>query len=172
MSDNVWIAVVLLAICQIAAGILAGILVNRRIDRIRAEIRTEIARILTEWTSQPDEGKPSKLAELVDMIGAVIGSAAARSIMATLNADQSHAARAANTLADGIQAQQNPLLGLLTGSKRGKGAAVARLAQLLGGMFTGSGSGPATGGQLSFPAGNGGGDRSSVLDRIKRQGGV
>lgn len=172
MSLYAVLAVILLAFCQIAGGILAGILVSRRIDRVRTEVRDEISRILVDWTSQPEEGKASKLAELVDMVGAVIGSAAARSILASLNADASHGARAANTLSDQITAQQNPLLGLLTGSKRGKGAAVARLAQLLGGMFTGSGSGTGPGGQLSFPAGNGGGDRSSVLDRIKKQGGM
>lgn len=160
------VAVVLLAVCQLAGGILAGILVSRKLDRIRTETRGEISRILTEWTHQPEAGKPSKAAELVDMIGAVIGSAAARSIMSSLKADDSHAAAAANKIADGIQAQQNPLLGLLTGGKRGKGAAVARLAEMLGGMLVGPG-----GTQLPFPT-NGGSDKSTVADRIRRQGGI
>lgn len=162
------VAVILLAVCQLAGGILAGILVSRKLDRIRTETRTELLRILTDWTHQPEAGKPSKAAELVDMIGAVIGSAAARSIMGSLKADDSHAAAAANRIADGIQGHQNPLLGLLTGGKRGKGAAVARLAEMLGGMLGGSGAG---GAQLPFPT-NGGSEKSTVADRIRRNGGM
>lgn len=168
MTASIVVAVVLLCGCQIAGGILAGILVSRQIRRTKTEVRTEISQILVEWTTPAGEGKPSKAAELVDMIGAVIGSAAARSIMAQFNADASHAARAANTAADNIEAARNPLLSILTGTKRGKGAAVARLAEMLGGMFTGSGAGQ----QMHLPLGSNGGSERSVSDRIKHQGGM
>jgi hypothetical protein len=92
-----------------------------------------------EWLDH-DEGQPHKLAQAIDAAGAVVGSAAARSIMASLGADASHAARAANGAADVMQAQQNPLLSLLAGGKRGKGAAVMRLAEMLGPMLSGAGN--------------------------------
>lgn len=72
---------------------------------------------------------------MVEALGAVIGSAAARSLSASINADASHAARAANAAADVMEAQQNPLVSLISGTKRGKGAAMARLAQMLGPML-------------------------------------
>jgi phage-related protein len=90
-----------------------------------------------DWTDQPAPDKPSKLAEVAETLGAVVGSAMARSIMASLSADKSHASRVANGLTDELQGAQNPILGILQGGKRGKGAAIARLGQMILPMLSG-----------------------------------
>jgi hypothetical protein len=114
------------------------------ISREKRHISELLTDLQQEWLVAP-EGEPHKAAKVLDAAGAVVGSAAARSIMASLGADASHAARAANTAGDLIQAQQNPILGLLAGGKRGKGAAVLRLAEMLGPMLSGNGNGAHSG---------------------------
>lgn len=129
---SVFLAGLLQSICLVVGvGWLIGREKRRLSDRLDA--------LQHEWFDHP-EGQPHKAAQVIDAAGAVIGSAAARSIMASLGADASHAARAANGAADMLQAQQNPLLGLLAGGKRGKGAAVMRLAEMLGPMLSGGGN--------------------------------
>ena len=115
---------------------MAGI--NWMIARERKRISEILEGLQHEWLEHA-EGQPHKLSQVVEAMGVVVGSAAARSIMASLNADASHAARAANIASDGIEAARNPLLGLLSGGKRGKGAAVLRLAELLGPMLGSAG---------------------------------
>lgn len=142
---------ILLVGCVILAGILQtiGVVVGIHwlIGRERRRVADTLTDLQREWFEAP-EGEPHKAAKLLDAAGAVIGSAAARSIMASIGADASHAARAANSAADMIQGQQNPILGLLAGGKRGKGAAVMRLAEMLGPMLAGgnNGNGAASGG--------------------------
>jgi hypothetical protein len=134
------LAAVILALTQI----LTGILVCWWIRRTIAAKQAEISQIWLDLIEQPDPTKPSRLALFVDTCGATIGSAAARSIMATLSTADGHAARAANTASDLIQAQNNPIMALLQGGKRGKGAAVMRLAELLGPMLMGKNGTPPT----------------------------
>jgi hypothetical protein len=165
-------AVCLLGVCQICGALVAALLIRRYIARIRADIESKITDSIRDLVSQPAPDQPSKLAQIVDAAGAVIGSAAARSIMASLSADKSHAANVAGGVADQIQAEQNPIMAILTGGKRGKNAGVLRLAQMLGPLLGGSGRPP--GGQLPLLGGGNHNDSASagsVSDRIKRKGG-
>jgi hypothetical protein len=128
-------------VCQVVCfgGFL--LLLRRIINAKQAEYAAKADAAFRKWFVAEEEGKPSKAALILDAAGAVVGSAAARSIMASLNTDKGHAARAANGIADEMIAQQNPLLGILTGSKRGKGAAVQRLAEMIGPMLSNMGKG-------------------------------
>lgn len=92
--------------------------------------------VIREWAEPGPNNTPSKVAEVLDSAGVIVGNSLARTIMASLRTDSSHVARQANNAADLVQAQQNPILGLLAGGRRGKGAAVARLAELLMPMLT------------------------------------
>jgi len=127
------IAIVLLGICQIAALFSSVFLVRRYVESKQVQFEAKLA----DLVMPPSEGKPSKLSLMIDAAGTVVGSAAARSLMATLQQRNSSAAQVANGQADLLQAQANPLVALLTGGKRGKGAAVQRLAELLGPMLFG-----------------------------------
>lgn len=167
---SVIFAIFLLGVCQIAGAIVAALLIRRYIGRLRSDIESQLIGAVRDLVDQPAPDQPSKLAQIVDMAGAVIGSAAARSIMASLSADKSHAANVANGVADQLQAQQNPLLAILAGGKRGKNAGVLRLAQMLGPLL--GGSGPAQG-QLPLSSGsNHGTGHGDLADRIKHQGGA
>lgn len=130
---------------------LAGL--NWMISRERKRLSKILDALQHEWLDHA-EGQPHKLSQAVEAMGAVVGSAAARSIMASINADASHVARAANIASDGLEGARNPLLGLLAGGKRGKGAAVLRLAELLGPM-------------LGSAGGKGEADNHSIADRIR-----
>lgn len=130
---------------------LAGL--NWMIGRERKRINEILEALRHDWLDHA-EGQPHKLSQAIEAMGVVVGSAAARSIMASLNADASHAARAANSASDGIEGARNPILGLLAGGKRGKGAAVLRLAELLGPM-------------LGSAGGKGEADNHSIADRIR-----
>lgn len=109
--------------------------------REKREIHDRLQALAAEWVTPPAEGQPHKLAQLISAAGEVIGASAARSIMASLNADKSHVARVANGLVDEAQGAANPLLGLLAGGKRGKGAAMARLVEMIGPMLAGQSHG-------------------------------
>jgi len=154
--DNIIVAVLLLGFCQLVGCYCLSLLIRRAINAKQAEIEARAEAALHEWLDPGPDGGASKGAKVLDAAGAVVGSAAARSIMSALNAEKSHTARAANGLSDVIQAEQNPLLGLLAGGKRGKGAAIAKLGQLLQGMYSGGNSG-------------GDGHASSVTDRQRGQ---
>jgi hypothetical protein len=138
--DSVIVAAILLGICQIAGFYCLSLLIRRAINAKQAEIEARAEAALHKWLDPGPDGKPSQFAEVLDVGGSIIGAAAARSIMASLMAERSHTARAANGLSDEIQGAQNPILGLLTGGKRGKGAALAKLAQVLGPMLAGAGN--------------------------------
>lgn len=109
--------------------------INRVIDRKQAEIELKIYTLVNEWISSPSEGKPSKLAEITAAAGTVVGQSAAHSIMQSLSTQQSHVTTLAQNVTGEIESQQNPLLAILQGGKRGKGAAVLKLAQLLAPML-------------------------------------
>jgi hypothetical protein len=139
----------LLVVCVILAGVLQSMCtvcgIAWFVRHKQREAQDYLISIQREWF-QHDEGKPHKAAMVLDAAGSVVGAAAARSIMASLGADSSHAAAAANRISDVVGAQQNPLMGLLSGGKRGKGAALMRLAELIGPMLTSKGNGEIPGG--------------------------
>lgn len=155
-----WAAVALLGFCQIFAAfvIVFGVrtVFDRRIQAARDEISSTLAALGEEWLTPAAEGEPHKLAKTVALVGDVIGASAARSIMASLNADKSHVANVANGITDGIVANQNPLLGLLSGGRRGKGAALQKLMEVIGpklmgmaGSIQGNGNGGAPQGEYT-----------------------
>jgi len=140
------IEAIILGLCQIVTFVGLSCLFRMWADRKQAEIEQRIDAALHDWCDQLEEGKPSKLALAADAVGETVGAAAAKALMRSLKVDNSHVARVANGLSDEVQAEQNPLLGLLAGGARGKGAAVMKLAGLLGPMLAGRGSsGPDTG---------------------------
>jgi len=153
-------AVVLLGVCQIITILGAVLLLRRFINAKQAEIEKRADEALQSWIGLQGENKdqPSKLAMMLDGMGAVIGSAAARSLLNSLKQPASADAHVANGITDQLQAQANPLLALLTAGKRGKGAAMLRLADMLGGMF----GKPSDNGNSS-PLGG------SVRDRLNRR---
>lgn len=153
----IWLAVGILALCQALTVVLACRWLSVMVQRKQTDIETRIRDLVQDWTTPPAEGKPHKLAELLSVMGAVVGQAAAGSIMASLSAEKSQVARVANNLSDEIIGQQNPILGLLAGGKRGKGAAVGQLMKLLGGALG------------NRPAGANGdqGQQSSYLTRFR-----
>jgi hypothetical protein len=155
--DSVVIAAGFIGICQIVGFYCFSLLIRRAINAKQAELEARAEEVIHKWIDLQEDGKPSRLAEMLEMGGTVIGSAAARSIIASLGAGQAHAARAANGLSDEIQATQNPLMGLLAGGKRGKGAALMRLAELLGPMLKGG-----NGASNATP------DSGSVRDKLGR----
>lgn len=131
------LAVILLGLCQIITTFGACLLLRRFINAKQAEIERKAEEALRAWVELQGENhdQPSKLALMLDGMGAVIGSAAARSLMNSIKQPASAVANVANGISEPLMAQQNPLLALLTTGKRGKGAAVLRLAELLGGMM-------------------------------------
>ncbi len=144
-------AIVLVGILQvIALGYIAIRLKNAisaGIEAKQTEISARLSEVIYDFVNPQEGGKPSKLAEVLQSAGVVVGSAAARSIMASINADSAHVARAANGVSDIIEAQQNPVAALLKGSRRGKGAAIQRLGEILLPLFQGKPveiSGPGT----------------------------
>jgi len=151
------IAAILLGLCQIVTTFGACLLLRRFINAKQAEIEAKAEASLRAWIDLQGENhdQPSKLALMLDGMGAVVGSAAARSLMNSIKQPASAAANVANGIAEPMIAQQNPLLAMLTTGKRGKGAAVLRLAELLGGM-------------LGKPVDSGNGASSvSVRDRLR-----
>jgi hypothetical protein len=143
------IAAVLLGVIQLVGFAGLSWFLRLYFDRKQAEIEARLDAVVREWVVAESPDKPSKLALFIEAAGSTVGSAAARSIMATLSASDSHAARAANAAVDGLQAQQNPIIALLTGAKRGKGAAVMRLAEMLGPLLGGKGNGAGDGAEYT-----------------------
>lgn len=130
------LALIWLGIAQILSVVLAYKLLMRAVARKQAEIELRLQETLSNFVSPPESGKPSPLAEILDNVGAVVGSAAARNIMKSLGGAEGRAGVQAEAISGQLQAQQNPLVGLLSGGKRGKGAAIMRLAELLGPLLT------------------------------------
>jgi hypothetical protein len=139
------VAAILLGICQVVTMFGVCLLFRHFINAKQAEIERRADAALRAWVESPQEGEPSKLAVLVDAMGAVIGSAAARSLMASLKQQDSAVAQVANGVSDRLQGQTHPLQALLVGGKRGKGAALLRLAELLEPMLAGKSNGDGAG---------------------------
>jgi len=157
------VAALVYSFCQVLIFGAFALILRAWAAHKQAEIERRIDGVLREWFTPEAEGEPHKAAKAVAAMGEVVGAAAARSIMASLSADRSHVARAANGAVDELQAVQNPVLGLLTGGRRGKGAALRQLAAALGPMLAG--------GATSGPSGNGSNSdgAGSVRDRLKHQ---
>jgi hypothetical protein len=152
------IAAVLLGICQLVTSIGLALLFRQFFNTKQAEIeqKAEAAfRAMIELQGE-NHDQPSKLALMLDSAGAVVGAAAARSLMASLKQTTSATAQVANGITEPMLAQQNPLLAMLTTGKRGKGAAVLRLAEMLGGVFG-----------KPIDSGNGSHAQGSVRDRLR-----
>lgn len=143
-------AIILLGICQILAPFGAFFVLRRYVERKQAEIEARAEAALHQWIDQPGPDKPSKLAETLGVMGSVVGSTAAKSLMLSAQQQSSSLAQVANGIADPLAAQQNPLVSLLGGSRRGKNAAVLRLAEMLGPMLSGGG-GPKNGSPSDKP---------------------
>jgi len=156
------VAIILTGSFQILTMVGVCLFVRRFLNHKQAEMEQKLQAVVREWIEPQGEGRPSKFAALLDVGGGVIGAAAARSIMSALNAEKGHTARAAGDIGDQLQAQANPLLGLLAGGRRGKGAALTRLAEILGPMLTGGAAAPA-------PSGNGQ-KQMGMFDRISKGG--
>lgn len=129
----------------------------RVLDKKQAEIQGRLELAIRDWVEPQEENKPSKLAVSIDMAGTIIGSAAARSLMHNLSQANTAMTVAANNASEQITAAQNPLgamLANLGGGKRGKGAAVARLVDLLVPLLRGATGGDhgshSSGGQQTF----------------------
>ena len=133
------IAVILLGIAQIVAILLVPVLIRRAIDAKQRELQEQAHLLLVDWLNPPAPDKLSKLGEFLQKAGALVGQSAAHSIMASLSADASHAARAANEITETIEAKRNPLA-MLMGGKRGKGAAIQSLLETIGPLL-GQGAG-------------------------------
>ena len=155
------VAVILGFLGVIVTLVLSAVGVVWYVGRMRSDYEARLQSVVHSWCDPGSNGAPSRLANVVDAMGTVLGRAAAQSIMASMSASDSHVARVAGGLADEAQGRQNPLLGLLAGGRRGKGAAVARLAELLGPMLMQAGS-------SSEVSGNG---HDSVRARLQRNGG-
>jgi hypothetical protein len=140
MENYTLFAVLLLGLCQIAFFVALAVLIRAWAARKQEEIEQRIDALVQEWVSQPAPNKPSKLALLVEAMGNTVGAAAARSIMATFKAESAHTAAEANRVAGDLEEANNPLMSVLAGGARGKGAAVMKLAQLLLPMIKGAGN--------------------------------
>lgn len=144
------LTVVLLGICQILTAVcvlwLGMTLLDRWAARKQRILEERLLHAIHEWVdAQPPDDKgnprPSKLAEAAALLGQIVGSAAARSLMASVKQDASSVSQVAGSMADQLQAQTNPLMALMGGGKRGKGSAVLRLAEMLGPMLAGKNNG-------------------------------
>jgi len=138
---SVTLAVIILGVIQCLGFLGFSWLLRRYFDRKQAEIEAKVEAVIRGWVEAPEDGRMSKLGEFLDAVGSIIGRAAAHSIMGALSSQDGKAARLANDLSANAEAKQNPIMALLAGGKRGKGAAVMRLAELLGPMLSRAGGG-------------------------------
>lgn len=153
------LAIILVGVCQIMAIFCVGFLLRRYVENKQREYAEKIETAIRDLVEPGPDGKPSKLADMLAMMGAVVGSSAARSLRAALQQQQSAVAQVANGAADELQGMDNPLVGLLTGGRRGKNAAVQRLGAMLMQMF----------GRSVAGAGNGQNElQGSLLSRMQR----
>jgi len=130
-------AFILLGVCQILAPFGAFFVLRWYIERKQTALEEWAEAAVHEWIDQPEPGKPSKVAEMIGMAGGIVGTSAAKSIMFQLNQQNTSVTQVANSIADPLAARQNPLTALLGGGRKGKNAAVLRLAELIGPMLGG-----------------------------------
>ncbi len=121
-----------------------GVIVSRGIcsyfDRKQSQIELRLDAMIHDYIDPQGEGKPSRLADITTQLGMIVGAAAAQQIIKSLQTEQGHVGKTVN----GLLAEQSPLLGLLSGGRRGKGAGLAKLAEMLAPMMAG-GSGAGNG---------------------------
>lgn len=111
---------------------------NRIITRLQDQVYADIEARVVAWVEPGPEGKASKLGEILQASGAIVGNAAAKSLVGQIGAMNGAAAKQANIISDAIEGQNNPMAGLLQGIrgiKKGKGASIERLASLIGPML-------------------------------------
>lgn len=132
------VACALMMLCQCIYFIGLYWLITRWAERKQRDIERRVDAVIKDWTTPEAEGQPHKFARLVYSIGETVGQAAARSLSAQVKADASHTARVANGIADNLEAQSNPILSMVSGTARGKGAAMRRLTELLLPMLAGA----------------------------------
>jgi hypothetical protein len=128
------VAVLLYSACQCLVVFCLCLWLRHFLNAKQAEIERRAEEALRSWVEAP-EGQASKLAEAISAMGAVVGSSAARSLRSSLQTDTSHVNTLANNTAGAIEGAANPLLSILAGGPRGKGAAVRQLAAILAPMF-------------------------------------
>lgn len=121
--------------------------INAKIDEKEQKFSQAIMSVI----DSPDINTPSVLAQAVDQAGQVFARSLMKESAIQVKAENSHVARVANGISDEIEAQQNPLVALLAGNKRGKNSAVIRLAELLTPMLANKGG---NNGQLPMSLGN------------------
>jgi hypothetical protein len=143
------LAVVSIGLCQIFALFYVAFSLKRYAEAKQADIERRLIETIADYVNSPDPKTPSKLALIVHQLGLVIGSSAAQSLRASLSQESSALTHVANGAIDQLQGQQNPILALLSGGKRGKGSAIIKLAGMLQGMLGsnnhgGSGQGTTT----------------------------
>jgi hypothetical protein len=137
----VLVCLILLIAIQILTPICVFVAIRRYIESKQAEIEHRVEVAIHDWVDASPSGTPSRLAVSAEAIGAVIGSAAAKSIMSNLAQLKSSEAQAANGIAGALEAQQNPLLAIIGTTRKGKGAAFQRLIGYLGPILMGKGNG-------------------------------
>jgi hypothetical protein len=134
MTDVLWTALIL-GFVQFLGFFTFSLMIRRIINAKQAELEARAEETIRHWVEPQEGNKPSRFAEVLDMAGAVVGQAAARSIVASLMGSKGKALQEAGGLVDQMTSEQNPILGLLQGGKRGRGTALTKLAELLGPML-------------------------------------
>jgi hypothetical protein len=139
------LAAILVCLSEFLAVFCGCLLIRRIFHSEKAELEAKYSKAFHDLVDarQDKDGKPqaSQLADMLQVMGAVVGQSVAESFMARANADQSHVARQANLFSDELQGTANPLMGLAFGGKRGKMAAVKQLGMMLQGVFKNNGNG-------------------------------
>jgi HAMP domain-containing protein len=151
---NILVLFVLLAALSVGASLIvsAFLLINglRRVVDIKIEaIKSDLTATITDYVS-PQGKDPSKLAEITETVGIIIGAAAAKSLMQSMGQRNSAASKVAGEMASAVDGQSNPLLALASSLPKGKGAGIARLAQLLAPMVGGNHGNQSSGGDVKF----------------------
>jgi hypothetical protein len=131
MAFALLFALLFVALCTLVSPVLTVVLLKRYFERKQAELTAQVTDLARDFLAPPAEGQPSKFAIAIDSAGTIIGSAAAKSLMATMAQSNSAVANVANGITGQIEAERNPLKTLVSGGKRGRGAALTRLAEML-----------------------------------------
>lgn len=137
---------VLLVLCGLVVGLIMAVVAGVRYFQSYLAVKElEMRSVIDDWTISPDSNTPSKLAQVTQLMGTVMGQAAAKSIMGAVNAQDAAIAKMANMASDEIEAAQNPLLALVKQGRKGKGSALERLAELMGPQIIQAIGGPGNG---------------------------
>jgi hypothetical protein len=127
---------ILLIACTILSPLLTIALFRRFFEAKQAEITQEIVTLVHLWVDPTPDGKASKVALYAEALGECVGSSAARSLVRTAQQLKSSESVVVNGIQAKLEAEDNPIMDLLTGSRRGKGAAFERLVGMASKYFT------------------------------------